>query len=189
MRYHHVGQGQSGNETQRRREELLYPGEIEVEGEGEKAEESEGGNNGEIQRNSDPTRREHLATQLKVLPRVPAYEPYRESSERRKEHPSDETHESLQGFRAVIPSLLERDQKRYRQERGDDVRDGLKVRGDAREEVLRYEVPHINLSFVSMQADRQKDGAYPERGADQGGGRCGGMSLSLRKVERRDKKE
>lgn len=143
MRYYHVGQGQSGDEAQRRREELLYPRKIEVEREGQKPEESECGNNGEIQRNSDPTRGEHLATQLKVLPRVPAYEPYRESSERRKDDPSDETQESLQGFRAVIPSLLERVQKRYRHDRGDDVRDGLQVRGDAREDILRYEVPHV----------------------------------------------
>lgn len=189
MRHYHVGQGQSGNETQRRREELLYPRKIEVEREGQKPEESECGNKREIQRNSNSTRGEHLATQLKVLPRVPAYEPHRESSEGRKDDPSDETQESLQGFRAVIPSLLEREQKRYRHDYGDDARDDLQVRGDAREDILRYEVPHVVLSVVSMQTDRQKDGAYPERGADQGGGRCGCIDLSLRKVERRDKKE
>ena len=112
MRHNHVGQSQSGDETQGRREELLYPRKIEVEREGEEPKDGERGDHREIQRDSNPTLREHLATRLEVLTRVPTDKPHRESSERRKDDPRDEAQGSLQVFRALVSLSLERDDKR-----------------------------------------------------------------------------
>ena len=130
--------------------------------------------------------REHRATRLQVLPRVSTYKPHCEASQRRKDNPGGETYESLQAFRSLVSALLKRDNKQESYKRGDDVGDGLQGGGDLCEEILRYEVPHVTLSPVSMQTDRQKDGAYPERGANEGRGGRGSVRLPFRKMQCRD---